>query len=65
MNEFKYEYEVPPAELRAEEAPTDPNDAKKEINNVIWMYGPAKLTLAEAEDRACKILAMILAEPSH
>ena len=32
---------------------------KKEINNLIWMYGPGSLTLKKAEELACDILASI------
>ncbi|HDZ25618.1 hypothetical protein LCGC14_1037050 [marine sediment metagenome] len=34
-------------------------ELKKEINNLIWMYGPGSLTLKKAEELACTILASI------
>ena len=34
-------------------------DLKKEINNLIWMYGPGNITLEKAEYISCQILAMI------
>ena len=38
-------------------------ELKKEINNLIWMRGPGRLTLEEAEDRACRILDIIEKRP--
>ena len=37
----------------------DDTDMKKEINNLIWMYGDGLLTLRDAEVLACDILVMI------
>lgn len=34
-------------------------ELKLEINRLIWQYAPAKTTLEEAEDIACKILTMV------
>ncbi len=34
-------------------------ELKKEINNLIWMHGPGRLTLKKAEALACAILASI------
>ncbi len=33
---------------------------KLEINNLIWMHGPASMTLIEAEEMACKIYELFL-----
>lgn len=33
---------------------------KREINNLIWMYSPAELTLEAADKLACDILAKIV-----
>jgi hypothetical protein len=32
---------------------------KKELNNLIWMYGHPKLTLRRAEEIACEMLVKI------
>ena len=33
---------------------------KKEINNLIWMYCDANMTLKEAEERACRAYRAII-----
>ena len=35
------------------------NDAKCEINRLIWQYSPPDLTLGKADELACKILCSI------
>ena len=34
----------------------DVEHVKKELNNLIWMYGHPELTLKQAEELACEIL---------
>lgn len=33
------------------------SDIKLELNNLIWMYGPPKMTLGEADKLACKLIS--------
>lgn len=57
-------YESPRFELPTDE-PMDETQVedetlKKEINNLIWMLGPAKMPLRDAESMACKMFELFI-----
>lgn len=55
------EHSPPQAEAASPER--DPFDLKKDVNNLVWMYGPGSMTLDEAEARALHIVELILSSP--
>lgn len=43
-----------------DETQVDDETLKKEINNLIWMFGPATMPLRDAESMACKVFELFI-----
>ncbi len=48
------------AEATLDESPISDSDLKIEVNNLVWMHGPAAMTLGEAEKLACQIFELLV-----